>query len=68
MPLDTLKEGRIIGTSLSEVGDLEAVPVLLVQKGGRLYHVELWRDAEGNGPGYAYIEEAGKLRDVAKPA
>jgi len=61
MPLETLKDGTIIGTSMSTVVRGEDVPVLLVRKSGKLYHVEFWCDPEGNGPGYAYIEEAGKV-------
>jgi len=53
-----LKGGTILSV---HDGHPNSAPYLLVQVGKQKYHVEVWRDPEGNGPGYLYIERLVRL-------
>ena len=54
---DVLQGGVIVYV---QPGDARAdqPAVLVIAKGGTTYHVEAWRDEEGNGPGHLFIDEA----------
>ena len=41
----------LAGGRIAQVLDADGLTILIVEKAGRVYQVEAWRDPEGNGPG-----------------
>ena len=42
----------LAGGRIAQVLDADGLVILVVEKAGRVYQIEAWRDEEGNGPGH----------------